>query len=235
MTALRALIFDFDGIIADTEPLHFGALTAVLRELSIPLTATEYYTEYLGYDDKGCFLTALRTHGREASPALIADLIGQKSERYLDMVRDHVVIFPGVSEFVRHAAEHYPLAIASGGLRHEIELILEHAGLRKEFGHITSAEDVVAGKPSPEPFLHALAGLNRGHPEAVIAPEDCLAIEDSVPGLRAAHAAGMKTLAVANTHDVSILREADAITHSLAQTSLDDLRDRLWRTPDGLT
>jgi beta-phosphoglucomutase-like phosphatase (HAD superfamily) len=113
-------------------------------------------------------------------------------------------------------------------LRPEIELILEEAGLRKAFRHITSAEDVTRSKPNPEPFLHALAGLNRQRPLPALAPNDCLVIEDSLPGIRAAKTAGMKVLAVTNTHTMQDLHEADAISTSLRETRLAELRTRLW-------
>jgi HAD superfamily hydrolase (TIGR01509 family) len=233
MSELRAIIFDFDGVIADTEPLHFAALRQVLAGVDIALTEAEYYTDYLGFDDRGCFLAALRSHQRQASPDLLAALMDRKAQAYLSAVNDHLAIFPGVRELVQEAAARYPLAIASGALRNEIELILEAAGLRKAFLHITSAEDVTRGKPAPEPFLHAMAGLNRQPAQAALIPDDCLVIEDSLPGIRAARAAGMKVLAVANTHTVQDLGEADAITHSLADTSLPDLRARLWGAPQG--
>ena len=131
------------------------------------------------------------------------------------------------------AADRYPLAIASGALRNEIELILEEAGLRKAFRHITSAEDVTHGKPAPDPFLHALAGLNNQSERLALAPANCLVIEDSLPGIRGARAAGMKVLAVANTHAMQDLGEADSITHSLTDTRLSDLEVRLWGTAQG--
>jgi beta-phosphoglucomutase len=138
------------------------------------------------------------------------------------------LIFPGVREFVRDAAVAYPLAIASGALRHEIEVILEQAGLRKEFLHITSAEDVTRGKPDPQPFLHALDGLNRQRQAPRITAESCLVIEDSLPGIRSAKTAGMKVLAVANTHTIQDLHEAHAAAQSLSQIHLNELRERLW-------
>jgi HAD superfamily hydrolase (TIGR01509 family) len=158
-------------------------------------------------------------------------LIARKAKAYLDHIRDHLVIFPGVRELVREAATRHRLAIASGALRHEIEYILEQAGIRKEFEHITSSEDVRHGKPDPEGYLHALAALNRRPQtgQAPLAAADCLVIEDSIPGIQAGHAAGMKVLAVANTHKVDELREADAITHSLAEVSLGELEQRLWK------
>jgi HAD superfamily hydrolase (TIGR01509 family) len=227
---MRAVIFDFDGVIADTEPLHFESLRRTLADIDIVLTEQDYYADYLGFDDRGCILEALRINRHPMSSSLVEELMAKKAAAYLASIKDHLVIFPGVREFVEGAAAIYPIAIASGALRAEIELVLEQIGVRKAFGHITSAEDVTCGKPNPEPFLQALAGLNGRHSAAPITPASCLAIEDSRPGIRAARSAGMKVLAVANTHTVQDLHEADAISHSLSETNLEDLRARLWTT-----
>ena len=228
MATLTAVIFDFDGVIADTEPLHFAGFRQTLAEVGITLTEPDYYANYLGYDDLGCFITALTAHKHPTDPATLAQLMQRKAHAYLESVTDHLVIFPGVREFVREAAAAYPLAIASGALRHEIEVILEQAGLRKEFLHITSAEDVTRGKPDPQPFLHALNGLNRPRREPLITAESCLVIEDSLPGISSAKTAGMKVLAVANTHTIQDLHEAHAAAQSLSQICLKELCERLW-------
>lgn len=230
MNTLRAVLFDFDGVIANTEPLHFAGLRRTLADIGITLTESDYYDNYLGFDDRGCFLAALQANGRPTSPELIRDLMKTKAVAYLTSIKDHLVLFPGVTKFIQDAAAHYPLAIASGALRPEIELILEQAGIRKAFLHITSAEDVSRGKPDPQPFQYALAGLTQQRPELGLDAASCLVIEDSLPGIRSAKSAGMKVLAVANTHTTQDLHEAHAITHSLADTSLDDLRARLWPT-----
>jgi beta-phosphoglucomutase len=227
---MQAVIFDFDGVIADSEPLHFEGLRRTLAEIHVDLTEEDYYTNYLGFDDRGCFLEALRVNQIPVTPSLVESLMAKKASAYLASIKDHVVIFPGVKEFVEEAAATCPVAIASGALRVEIELVLEHIGLRKAFCHITSAEDVTHGKPNPEPFLHALAGVNRQQGTALLSPASCLVIEDSRPGIRAAKSAGMKVLAVANTHTVQDLHEADAISHSLRDTRLMDVRARLWPT-----
>jgi len=227
MATLTAIIFDFDGVIADTEPLHFAGFRQTLAEIGISLTESDYYANYLGYDDRGCFIAALTTNQHPTDPSALTQLMQRKAHVYLESVKDHLVIFPGVREFVREAAA-YPLAIASGALRHEIEVILEEAGLRKEFLQITSAEDVTRGKPDPQPFLHALNALNRRCPEQAITAESCLAIEDSIPGIRSAKTAGMKVLAVANTHTIQDLHEAHAVVQSLSQIRLSELRERLW-------
>ncbi|HSF66599.1 MAG TPA: HAD family phosphatase [Nitrospiraceae bacterium] len=228
MNTLSAIIFDFDGVIADTEPLHFAGFRQTLAEIGINLTETDYYANYLGYDDRGCFIAALAAHQYSTDSADIVRLMQRKARAYLESVEDHLVIFPGVREFVCEASASYPLAIASGALRHEIEVILERAGLRKEFLHITSAEDGVRGKPDPQPFLHALDALNRQHGKQAVAPESCLVIEDSLPGIHGAKAAGMKVLAIANTHTIQDLHEAHEVATSLAQVRLNDLRKRLW-------
>ena len=227
---LRAIIFDFDGVVADSEPVHLAVFQRVLGEAGLFLSPEEYYADYLGYDDRGCFRAFLAAHGQSPSDRTIDNLVARKAKAYLDHIKQHLVIFPGVRELVREAASRHRLAIASGALRHEIEYILDCAGIRKEFEQITSAEDVRRGKPDPEPFLHALASLNRAPRPGQdrLAASDCLVIEDSIPGIRAAHAAGMKVLAVANTHTVQDLHEADALTHSLAEVRLPELEARLW-------
>ncbi len=227
---MRAVIFDFDGVIADTEPLHFEGLRRTLADIHIDLTEADYYANYLGFDDRGCILEALRVNQRPISNPIVQELMAKKAAAYLASIQDHLVIFPGVREFVHEAAASVPLAIASGALRSEIELVLDQAGIRKAFCHITSAEDVMKGKPDPEPFLHALAGLNRAQPRASVVPSACLVIEDSLPGIRAAKSAGMKVLAVANTHTVQDLHEAHAISHTLFETNLQEIRNRLWPT-----
>ena len=227
---MRAVIFDFDGVIADTEPLHFESLRRTLADIEIVLTEKDYYADYLGFDDRGCVLEALRINRRPIASSLVEELMAKKAAAYLTSIKDHLVIFPGVREFVEHAAATYPIAIASGALRAEIELVLEQIGIRKAFRHITSAEDVTCGKPNPEPFLQALAGLNRQSSASSIPADACLVIEDSRPGIQAARSAGMKVLAITNTHTVQDLHEADAISYSLSETRLDDLCTRLWPT-----
>ena len=229
MAKLQAIIFDFDGVIADTEPLHYAALREVLAaEFGIGLSQAEYYADYLGYDDRGCFKAALAARQIPVTPSLIDELVQKKGRAYLAALSTDLKLFPGVRHLIEDAARIHRLGIASGALRSEIELILEEAGLRKAFVHITSAEDVSEGKPSPEPFLHAMAGLAAIPPVRLLHPDECLVIEDSLPGIRGARAAGMKVLAVANTHPREEIEEADAVTASLAQVKLEELASILW-------
>ena len=218
---LRALIFDFNGIIVDDEPIHFELFKQVLAEEGIKLTEADYYARYLGFDDRGAFTAAYREHGRSLDEKLLARLIDRKAIYYQSEIRSKVRIFPGVEKLVTTLVPVLPLAVASGALRQEIETILSAAGLLKHFAVIISAEDVDHGKPEPEIFLKALARLNAqvedGHP---IDAADCLVIEDSKEGIRGARRAGMKCLAVSNSHPIELLQEANAVVRSLEEVNL---------------
>src|SRR5439155_362344 len=199
----RALVFDFDGVIADDEPLHLAAFQEALAAEGIALTREAYYARYLGFDDHDAVVEALREAGRPAPPERVRALMAAKADRFLRLVRAGAPIFPGVPAFVRAAAARVPLAIASGALRREIELILAQAGLADLFTAIVSAEDVSVGKPSPEGFLRALERLRGRLPD--LAPRDCLVVEDSQPGIESARRAGMRCLAVTNSYPAEAL------------------------------
>ena len=225
---MRALIFDLDGVVADSEQRHLASYQRVLGDQGHVLSADDYHTNYLGQDDKGLFAAFMAAQNAPASKERIDDMVARKGRVYLELIQQDLVIFPGVCELVRAAAVHHPLAIASGSLRPQIELILERAGICEEFRHISSADDIRRGKPDPEIFLHALAGLNRWQSsDDRLVAADCLVIEDSLPGIRSAHA-GMKVLAVANTHLAEELGEAGAIVDALTEVDLLELKGRLW-------
>ena len=137
-------------------------------------------------------------------------------------MRRELRLFDGVAELVREAARLYPLAVASGALRHEIELILEHGRIREHFQAIVSAEDVSRSKPYPDPFLKAHSLLN-ANDTGGIEPHNCLVIEDSIAGIRAARHAGMRCVAVTTSYDREQLSEADRIVDSIAGVSLREL------------
>src|SRR5262245_6619188 len=218
---LKALIFDFNGIIVDDEPIHFELFRQVLAEEGIELTEENYYARYLGFDDRGAFNAAYRENGRSLDESLLARLIGRKAVYYQTAIRNKVRIFPGVEKLVATLAPAFPLAVASGALRHEIETILSTAGLLKHFSVIISAEDVNHGKPEPEIFLKALAGLNAQVKDSDrITAADCLVVEDSKEGIRGARRAGMKCLAVSNSHAAELLQEAHAVVTSLEEVDL---------------
>lgn len=222
--AVRAIIFDLDGTLADTEQIHFEAFNAVLRPHEIEIARTDYFNRLIGYDDRDCFTVLLGEHRKPAGEALIGELIAQKTAVYQAIVAERQVLFPGAAEFVRCCAHRFPLALVTGTLRAEAELILRKAEIRTLFADIVAAEDVEHGKPEPDGFNAALGRLGyilRPHP-ALLAAE-CLAIEDTAAGIEAARRAGMRVLAVAQTVSASKLAAADFVRPSLAETNLDEM------------
>lgn len=209
----QAIIFDFDGVIADDEPLHLAAFQHALASEGMTITREQYYARYLGFDDRSAIMEAFRDAGATPSPGRLQTLLAAKAEQFLALVRAGAPIFPGVPAFVRGASARVPLAIASGALRHEIELILAQAGLSDCFSALVSAEDVREGKPSPEGFLLALERLRANGGK--LAPDRCLVIEDSQPGLEAARRAGMRCLAVTSSYPPEALGGADLIVGTL--------------------
>jgi beta-phosphoglucomutase len=213
---LRAAIFDFNGIIVDDEPIHLRLFQKVLGEETVVLTDKDYYARYLGCDDRGAFLKAYQENQRSLTDGKLAELIERKAAYYQEAIGKSLTMFPGVKSLVQTLAQSLPVAVASGALRHEIDTILSTFGIRDHFKAIISAEDVKQGKPEPEIFLKALARLNfqRGTGDTIVAAE-CLVIEDSKEGIKGARSAGMKCLAVTNSHPAEDLREANAVVHSL--------------------
>lgn len=225
---LRAIIFDFNGIIVDDEPIHFKLFQRVLGEEGIILTEEDYYARYLGFDDRGAFNFGYREHNRPLSTEDLARLIERKAIYYQEAIRNHVAIFPGVKSLVAELSVSLPLAVASGALRSEIETILTTAGLIHYFKAIISAEDVERGKPEPDIFLKALTALNQRTSEGKpIAAADCVVIEDSKEGIRGARRAGMKCLAATNSHPPELLGEANVVVESLEKVNLAFLQ-KLW-------
>ena len=218
---LRAIIFDFNGILVDDEPIHLEMFRKVLQEEGLSLSEKDYYGRYLGMDDRGCFKAVFKEHGRALDEASLAKLIQRKASYYRASIVERTVVFPGVKKLVPELSAHLPLAVASGALRDEIELILQRATLRSYFQVIVSAEDVSEGKPHPEIFTKALAGLNRTAPkDKPIRSSECLVVEDSREGILAAHRAGIKCLAVTNSHPAGALRRADAVVNSLEEVTI---------------
>lgn len=199
---LKAIIFDCDGVIVDSEPHHMKALQHVLKEGGITLSEEAYFAKYLAMDDKGCFETALSEHQRPVDNKILKGLIIRKMALYKAFSQRELYLYPGVVEFVKKAAGVYRLAIASGAFRGEIKFALDKGGMRSAFPVIVSAQDVKNGKPHPEAFLTALAKLNERPPvpNPPIQPKECVVIEDSLHGVEAARLAGMKCLAVTNSY-----------------------------------
>ncbi len=216
---LRAIIFDFNGVVVNDEPLHYRMFQRVFDEERIPFSEEGYYARYLPMDDHTLVRSLFRDLDRPLSAAEEARLVGKKEAYYRETMRaGGVEFFPGVKEFIRRCAQMVPLAIASGAAREEIEFLLASAELRPHFRAIVAAEDVTKGKPDPEIFLKALEALRsaRRPGEGDVLAPDTLVIEDSPAGVRGARAAGMRCLAVLHSVSADRLSEANRVVPTLA-------------------
>jgi beta-phosphoglucomutase-like phosphatase (HAD superfamily) len=204
---IRGIVFDFDGVIADSEPLHLRALQGVLAPLGVTVDRREYYSRYLGYDDVGAFRAIASDRGLQIADDRIRALIAAKSTIYQSLLTADV-LYAGAAACVERLAGAYPLGIASGALRHEIEAILRAGALDRHFRFIVASGDTSTGKPAPDPYVRAAA--LHGLP-----PGECVAIEDSRWGIDSAQAAGMRCVGIAHTYPASELSEADVVVQRL--------------------
>ena len=217
--ALQAIIFDFDGVIANSEPLHLRAFQQTLAEEQLAMTAQEYYSRYLGFDDVGVFAALARDRGVGMSERHIAELVARKGVHLQQMLQAGEVLFPGAADFIRAAALAVPIAVASGALRHEIEEVLDATGLRPLFRVIVGSGDTPQSKPSPAPYLLAVGRLREQTGETLVARR-CVAIEDSRWGLDSARGAGLRCVGVTNSYPASELAGAELIVDGLKSLTI---------------
>jgi beta-phosphoglucomutase len=220
---LRAVIFDFDGVITDSEILHLRAFNQSLAPYGIEISTKDYYKNYLGFSDFDCYKALVDNGLLEIDERQIDAIVKKKSKIFEELTKIEGRTIEGVHEFLQMLAEkNIPMAICSGSLLVEIEVILEESGLRHYFTEIVSAEQVKKGKPHPEGFLRCLKKLNKKSRPPITAGE-CIVIEDSRWGLQAGKAAGMHTVAVTNSYDAAQLSPAEKIVSRLNELTIDDL------------
>jgi len=219
---MRAAVFDFDGVLVDSEPLHFASLRDALRPEGFEITPEEYYGSYLAYDDRGAIRRALEHHGQSVDAERIEALTHRKEGCFAVVLRD-IHFFPGARELVVALAREMPLAIASGARHAEIEEILTAGGLRDAFAAVVGAEDAARTKPDPAPYLEAARLLSERVPG--LRPEECVAFEDSMPGIASARTAGMKVVAVTHSYPAEKLRAAHRVVDSLVGVHEAGLRE----------
>ena len=220
----RAVLFDFDGVITDSEILHLRAFNSVLSSHGLEITKKDYYTAYLGLTDLDCFKTLIAEGRLNLDVSGIDDLISQKSVIFEELVETEGSIIEGVRDFLAMLKHNsIIMAICSGALMAEIEVILGQARLRSFFEVVVSAEQVRRGKPDPEGFLLTLQKLNRQRQDAIEANE-CIVIEDSHWGLEAANEAGLHTVGVTNSYDAEQLTMAEKIVSHLGELNIENLR-----------
>jgi HAD superfamily hydrolase (TIGR01509 family) len=227
---LRAIIFDFNGVIADDETPHFLMFREALREEGLTLTREDYYGAYLGMDERNCLAALLKKTGRAHEPGLEQRIHDRKIALFRDYTARHPPeLFPGVADFVLRAKDRCRLAVASGGTREQIAAALRGTPIERAFPLIVAAEDTTVGKPDAQIYRLTLAKLNglAQKPEPPLTASDCLVIEDSLAGVQSAKAAGMKVIGVATTYPAEKLKEADAVYPGLQAVTFAEI-ERLF-------
>lgn len=228
---LRAIIFDFNGVIVDDETPHLLMFQQALREEGLALTTEEYYGTYLGMDERNCLAALIAKARGRRDPACEQRVYDRKVALFRAYTAAHrPELFPGVVDFVREANDRYRLAVASGGTREQIADALRGTPIERAFAVIIAAEDTTIGKPDPAIYRLTLARLNEAapRPRPPLEPGDCLVIEDSLAGIRSARAAGMTVLGVATTYPATALKEAHAVYPSLKAVTFTEI-EKLFR------
>ena len=222
---LGAVIFDFDGVVADSELLHYRAMNKAFGLHGLSVSKEEHWEKYLGYTDYENVRAVNRDHGMGWDEETVEELVRQKTRIFDEVAAEGAVIIDGVLSFVDMLRQQgIPIAVCSGATRNDIDLILEGTSLAGRFDPVVTADDVKDGKPHPEGYELALRRLNEGGKERILAGQ-CVVIEDSHWGLQAAKSAGMHRIAVTNTYDAGHLEQhAEMVVNRLDEIKMCDLQ-----------
>ena len=221
---IKAIFFDFNGVIIDDETIQMKAYQEVLRGHQIDLTE-EWYMSALGMDDR-TFVKAMFERAKQPlTDPVLETVLSAKTDLHREMIAE-LPLFPGVLTFLKATAREFSLGLVSMANKTEVGYVFERANLTPLFEIVVTAEDSSAYKPSPECYLTGLQKLNekRQHERKLpVLASECLAIEDAPPGIQSARAAGMRTLGVTNTVSEEALRiaGADVVTASLADWTVE--------------
>lgn len=222
---IKAILFDFNGVIIDDEALQMKAYQEVLAAEGVTFTEENYYSA-LGMDDKTFVRAQFERAGKDLTDDLLNSILEREAALHRAAIEESLPLFPGVETFIKAATRKYTLGVVSMARRADIEHVLERAHLKTAFDAIISAEDVESCKPDPACYNRAFLALDDKRHELgqlSLSPQECLVIEDAPAGIESARGAGMRTLGVTNTVAEKALREAgaDVVTHSLADWTIE--------------
>ena len=217
---IKAIFFDFNGVIIDDETIQMKAYTDVLRGHEITLTKDMYFGA-LGMDDRTFVRSMFARAGKPLTDEMLESVQHAKTSMHREMIKDELPLFPGVLTFLKATSRHFSLGLVSMANRHEVGYVFERAKLTPLFSVVVTAEDTSVCKPAPDCYHCGLTKLNEQRQRERQLPllaSECLAIEDSPPGIESARGAGMRTLGITNTVTEAELRAAgaDVVSRSLA-------------------
>ncbi len=212
---IKGVIFDMDGVIIDSEPLHEYCEKQVLKRYNISVTKN-VYEKVKGMRDEDAFIFYVRYFKMNVNPEV---LVAKKMEIYTKMLKKKLRIYPGFKQLAKQCKRKFKVGLATSSSKQSVSLILKHFDIKHYFDAMVTAEDVRLGKPYPDPYIKAAEKLH-------IKANQCLVIEDTIHGITAAKTAGAKCIAVSNTFHKKRLREtsADHIVESLSKLSIDEIK-----------
>jgi beta-phosphoglucomutase len=222
---IKAIFFDFNGVIIDDERLQMAAYQEILGEQGIALTESDYFSA-LGMDDKTFVRAAYQRANREITDEVLQQTLREKTVRHRKLIENDLPLFPGIVTFLNATSRKFNLGLVSMANDHEISFVLDAANLRSLFDVIVTADDVHVCKPAPDCYLMGFKRLNElriAKRLLPVLPNECLVIEDSPPGIQSGRGASMRTLGVTNTVSEELLRAAGAevVTRSLFDWTAD--------------
>lgn len=224
LAMLKAIIFDFDGVLADTEPIHYRAFLQTAKPLGITFDYDGYLQDYVGFDDRDAYRAMLANHGHAADESHVARLCREKGLAFGQIVAQGIEPFAGMMEFIaERRAAGTPLAIASGATQADILPVLSQLNLTGVFDPIVTADDVAKSKPDPQTYRLALEGLQQKHPDLKLQPSECLAFEDTAAGIEAARGAGLKVIGLTHTNLADVLGRAHRVLNTMQGVTWDQL------------
>ncbi len=227
--ALKAILFDFNGVIIKDESIHRELLDELLLSENLPPQGKEFWQVSVGRSDRVCLRELLKLRGRFVSDEYLDKLVAKKAIAYRHRLEQLVTlpVYPEVVQFIDKLYNSgYKLAVVTGAIRSEVELVLKQAEIDRYFETIVAGDDITQSKPDPQGYLLAVDRLNQLYPELNLFPAECLAIEDTFAGIQAVKSAGMQVVAIAHTYPFHMLqRQANWTIDCFADLELDRVTD----------
>ncbi len=206
---LKAVLFNFNGVIIKDESIHRELIDELLLAENLPPQGKEFWKVSVGRSDRACLKELLKLRGRFVTDEYLDKLITKKAIAYRQKLEqlESLPIYPDVVQFIEQMYNsQYKLAIVTGTIRSEVELVVKQARIGMFFETIVSGDEITQSKPNPEGYLLAIDKLNQIHPDLNLLASECLAIEDTFTGLTAAKKAGIQVVAIANTYPFHMLQ-----------------------------
>ncbi|MBK1990290.1 HAD family phosphatase [Sphaerospermopsis aphanizomenoides BCCUSP55] len=227
--SLKAVLFDFNGVIIKDEPIHLKLIDEILLQENMQPQKLHERQTCLGRSDRACFQDLLKNRGRVVTQEYLSQLLNRKAQAYVSELEklEKLPLYSGIEDLIFQVrSQNLQLGLVSGALRQEIDLVLERAKLAEYFQIIVAGDDITTSKPQPEGYLLAVDKINQAYPELNLQSSECLAIEDTPAGIQAAKRAQMQVVGVANTYPFQILhRQANWTVDYLTDLELERVQE----------